>query len=113
MDLSLLHDEIKEWHEKTFPDATLSGQLIKLEEELKELDEAQSVEESLKEMADVYIVCCGLDRWDSKVSEILQLHFITVITEDLVKAIKAKHEKNLKRVWVKTQEGTFHHTNKE
>jgi hypothetical protein len=33
--LSALHlelEEIKEWNEETFPDATLSGQLAKLEE---------------------------------------------------------------------------------
>lgn len=113
MDLSLLHDEIKEWHEKTFPDATLSGQLIKLEEELKEYDEAETFADELNEAVDVYIVCCGLDRWDSEISKVVKSRLILLINEDFINALKAKHEKNLKRVWVKTQEGTFHHTNKE
>ena len=34
-------DKIIEWHKETFPDATLESQLLKLDEELKEVVDAQ------------------------------------------------------------------------
>jgi hypothetical protein len=52
---------IIEWHEQTFPDATLEGQIEKFYDELAEYNE----EYNIKELADMYIVACGIARFDS------------------------------------------------
>lgn len=49
----------------------MEGQLIKLEEELNELVNAKNKKEKLKEAADVYIVLCGLKRWDSYIGKFM------------------------------------------
>ncbi len=110
-------DEIKEWNEETFPDATLSGQLAKLEEEFKEFYEAEEVDEKEKELADVFIVLGGLRRWESYVGRFIEdkfaeeMHFCVI--GSLLDAIKKKMKINRKRVWKKSGDGKFHHTNKE
>lgn len=106
-------DDIETWHEETFPDATLEGQLIKLEEELKELDEATEGDEVMKEASDVLIVCAGLRRWNSMVGKTFEELFLIEENEVLQTFINAKMEKNKARIWAKTAEGTYHHTNKE
>ena len=67
----------------------------------------------------MFIVACGIARFD-------MCHGIRALnnicfwrdtsgfdTDKLCKAVEQKMEKNRKRVWVKTGEGTFHHTNKD
>ena len=107
-----LEKEIIEWHTQTFPDATMEGQLIKLEEEMNELANSANSEEELKEAADVYIVLCGLKRWDCQIEKfVTRFWFVPAVT--LYKAVVEKMNKNKARVWEKTTEGTYHHTNKE
>lgn len=63
-------NSIKRWHEKTFPDATLAGQLAKLEEEIEETlktDPNKDKAAFFEEIADVLIVCAGLRRFNSKI----------------------------------------------
>lgn len=48
------------WHEQTFPDATLKGQLEKFEDERFEYEENKCMEE----LADMFIVACGIARFD-------------------------------------------------
>lgn len=110
-------DSIKEWNEETFPDATLAGQLAKLEEEFKELAEAKEMEEKEKELADIFIVLGGLRRWDSKignciVNTMVEKMPLSILLE-LLPSIKTKMDINRKRVWKKSGDGKFHHTNKE
>lgn len=110
-------DSIKEWNEETFPDATLGGQLSKLEEEYEEYFSAKSQEEERKELADIFIVLGGLRRWESHVGRHLENKF----AEDmpfpmlgcLLGEVQKKMKINRKRVWKKSGDGKFHHTNKE
>lgn len=60
---------IIEWHEQTFPDATLEGQLAKFADERKEFEQ----EPSLEEWSDMFIVACGIARFDS----VLSLHYFS------------------------------------
>lgn len=111
-DWKKLEKEIIEWHSQTFPDATMEGQLIKLEEEMNELANSANSEEKLKEAADVYIVLCGLKRWDSYIGKfIIQQWFSGA--DNLYNAVVEKMNKNKARNWAKTTEGTYHHTNEE
>lgn len=111
-DWEILKKEIIEWHTKTFPDATMEGQLIKLEEELNELVNAKNKKEKLKEAADVYIVLCGLKRLDSYIGKFIIQHWFSG-TDNLYNAVVEKMDKNKSRSWAKTTEGTYHHTNEE
>jgi len=110
-------DSIKEWNEETFPDATLGGQLSKLEEEYEEYFSAKSQEEERKELADIFIVLGGLRRWESKIGNCIvntmveKMPLSTLL--ELLPSIKTKMDINRKRVWLKSGDGKFHHTNKE
>lgn len=108
---------IIDWHAKTFPDATLEGQIEKFYEELDEYNEAVN----MQELADMFIVACGIARFDSMVA----LEYFTVVFKALLdwktfgcrtllqEVVDKKMEKNRKRMWAKTGAGTYHHTNKE
>ena len=104
--------DIKEWNATQFPDADLSGQLMKLEEELHEFHNAQG-EERLKELPDVFIVCAGLGRWNS----LIGYHILSMVVNGahhtevnrLLDEVGLKMAKNRARVWLKDGEGKYHH----
>ncbi len=110
-------DTIIAWHRNTFPDATLDGQKTKFEEELNEYRQ----DKTMLELADMFIVACGIARFDS----IVALEYFSVVFKALLEwkiigawgvlqeVVNTKMEKKRKRVWAKTAEGTYHHTNKE
>lgn len=106
---------IAKWHEETFPDETLEGQLQKYNEEKEEF--AISDRKDLSELADMFIVACGIARFDmlNGIYALNNVNFWQQIggfdTLKLCKAIEKKMEKNRKRVWVKSGEGHYHHEN--
>lgn len=108
-------DSIKRWHQKTFPDATLAGQLAKLEEEISESLKTSPKDQAafFEEIADVLIVCAGLRRFDSKIGIATENYLLEKATPDILAvinlAIMEKMEKNRKRKWKKTNDGRFHH----
>lgn len=110
-------EEIKEWNAETFPDATPEGQLAKLDEEFGELDEAKTMEEREKELADIFIVLGGLLRWKSRVGDYIANNLLdkmpNEILEKILKAIDAKMEVNKERtrkgLWKKQPDGSYHH----
>lgn len=108
---------IAKWHEETFPDCELADQLTKFDEESKEYEESNSMEE----LADMFIVACGIARFDSVIAleyfaEVYKLlkkwkRIATVSVFHMV--IDEKMKKNRSRVWEKTPLGNYHHTNTE
>lgn len=59
---------IIKWHEETFPEATLEGQRVKALEEAGEYVEVKDVKDFSKgidELADVFIVGCGVARFST------------------------------------------------
>ena len=60
---------IIDWHTETFPDATLDGQILKWMEEKSEWEKSlrKATEDfvcgDVKELADMFIVACGLTRF--------------------------------------------------
>lgn len=108
-------NSIKRWHEKTFPDATLAGQLAKLEEEICESLKVGKKDKAalFEEIADVLIVCAGLRRFDSKIGISIENNYLNNATPDILSvidlAIILKMNKNRKRKWEKTEDGRFHH----
>lgn len=106
-------NDIKKWNEETFPDATLGGQLEKLEEEFNEFFNAKEVKDQRKELADVFIVLGGLRRWESKIGNNQEISLTeqmpVEILGNLLIDIHNKMEINRKRVWKKSGNGKFHH----
>ena len=110
--LNNMVSEIRDWNEQQFPDATLDGQLMKLEEELKEFHHAEG-KDRLKEIADIVIVCAGLRRWQSFVG----FHILATVVNgapqelvnELLDAVDEKMAKNRARVWLKDGDGKYHH----
>lgn len=108
---------IIQWHTETFPDATLEDQKAKFEEELNEYNE----DCTMLELADMFIVACGIARFDS----ITALEYFAKVNSKLRSwrrlgvqcafshVIDEKMEKNRKRTWKKQDNGAYHHTNKE
>lgn len=108
-------DTIIAWHKHTFPDATLDGQKTKFEEELNEYRQ----DKTMLELADMFIVACGVARFDS----IVALEYFAVVFKALLEwkiigawgvlqeVVNTKMAKNRKRVWKKTGNGTYHHKN--
>ncbi len=95
---------IIEWHETTFPDATLKGQIEKFMAEWREWEQDRDI----SELADMFIVACGIARFNS----VLALDYFWEIshigTEGLSEAINKKMEINRQRKW-NFQNGQYQH----
>lgn len=108
-------ETIIKWHRDTFADGTLEGQKAKFEEELNEYRE----DKTMLELADMFIVACGIARFDS----IAALEYFAVVFKALLEwkivgawgvlqeVLNTKMKKNRKRVWNKSGNGTYHHEN--
>ena len=112
---------IAQWHKDMFPDATLDGQRLKWMEEKREWKESlRPVTKDLvcgdvKELADMFIVACGLTRFsDAEAmfcfsSVVQELYSSLFTTSDLENAIDEKMEHNRARIWEKQANGSYHH----
>lgn len=112
---------IAQWHKDMFPDATLDGQRLKWMEEKREWKESlRPVTKDLvcgdvKELADMFIVACGLTRFsDAEAmfcfsSVVQELYSSLFTTSDLENAIDEKMEHNRARIWKKQANGSYHH----
>ena len=103
--------EIAQWHEKTFPDTNRAGQVAKLREEKEEWRTSHNIDE----LADVYIVACGLLRFATKDAAIA-FHFVEeqcllngIFASVLLKAVDNKMKINYNRKWEATKNGAYHH----
>lgn len=97
---------IIKWHEETFPDATLEGQLDKYQEEQNEWIESNYSDVS--ELADMFIVACGIARFDLHegffyISDVYDWYANVEGLQmfDLTEAINKKMEINRQRKWDK------------
>lgn len=112
---------IAQWHKDAFPDATLDGQRLKWMEEKREWKESlRPVTKDLvcgdvKELADMFIVACGLTRFSNAEamfcfsSVVQELYSSLFATSDLENAIDEKMEHNRARIWKKQANGSYHH----
>lgn len=107
--------EIAEWHEKTFAEESFEGQAGKFLDELVEFYEEGDQEKAITELADCFIVACGMWRFDKKGT---LNAFITVETimhnrgipyEKTIEAINKKMEINKSRTWAKNGSGSYQH----
>lgn len=109
---------IIEWHAATFPDVTLEGQARKFAEEKKEYLVATNTNDKAEELADVFIVGCGISRFDLMFAAAVfsyvnqeYLKVYKIAQQDSKSLMMAKHlfenviaqkmTKNRKRAWNK------------
>lgn len=108
--MSSLIQKVKE-HKELFPLADLRGQLLKLEEELQEVNGAETLSEKIEELADCIICCIGIYRFAPQTA-----HFIikSIVSEnndnivDIYEAVENKWKINLGRKW-EYKNGKYHH----
>lgn len=114
-DFITLAEKVSEVHAQLFPDATLESQIKKFEEEFAEVEHAASVlksdEETKNELADLFIVACGIKRFSEPLFTILQAGLVKDVPDRLeyAEAIVNKMNKNIKRKWNNTN-GLYKHT---
>ena len=114
-DFVTLAEKVSEVHAQLFPDATLESQIKKFEEEFEEVEHAAKVlmsdEETKNELADLYIVACGIKRFSEPLFAILQAGLVKDIPDrqEYAEAIIAKMNKNIKRKW-DNKNGLYKHT---
>lgn len=109
-------ESISEWHKETFPNATLASQLLKMHEELLELQntDVEDTDKFTEELADCLIVASTLaGRFKSPVgnlivSTLLPDKNLPAVCLHIMYAINEKMEKNLKRKW-KKHKGVYRH----
>lgn len=100
-------------HEELFPLATIDSQIEKLEEELSEIEKADSYYNTINELADCFIVCWGIYRFTPKVALLCASSILGVaeqfgLKSVLLKSANAKWEFNKSRKW-KYENGVYHH----
>ena len=106
---------IIQWHEQTFPDATLEGQEQKWDDERLEWENTSSgTPDELSELADMVIVCCGIMRFDyakgfNYLSVTLAKLYVTPLDgEQLWSAVENKMAINRIRKW-SVGKGNYQH----
>lgn len=113
-DINDLILDIQIVHEELFPQATLTSQIAKYEEESEELQLANTMEDIIEEFADVFIVACGIRRFSKILGTDLLKHVINTIRNDknkitLMKAVCTKMNKNQERDWGEQSSGYYKH----
>ncbi len=108
---------IIEWHEQTFPEATLEGQIEKFKDEEKEfyleMMKPDNRVNTMYELADMYIVACGIARFsfiDALVAfhKAAQAELQYLSGDELPSYINKKMATNRKRKWGKGK-GNYQH----
>lgn len=92
---------IVEWHTKTFPDATLEGQREKFKEEFQEYLDAIGTDSEQKELADMFIVACGISRFISSEDLFSLIECMVDDAKEFQKIVTEKMKLNRKRKWDK------------
>lgn len=111
-----LIDKVSIIHKQLFSKANGQSQCTKYEEEFKEFSDAKDTDEIMKELADMFIVACGirnfypaignsilgylLDKTQSKGKQVEQI---------LVQEVCNKMNKNQERDWDEIEKGYYKH----
>ena len=106
---------IIEWHEQTFPDATLEGQIEKwFDEEREFMKTIQGTEEEIYELADLVIVSAGIMRFnygwgfDFLGRTLEHMRNVDYVGNALWEAVEQKMAINRKRKW-SVGKGNYQH----
>ena len=109
-----LANKVSEVHKQLFPNATLKTQCAKFEEEYEEYKQAQGIE-ALEELADLFIVACGIYNFNKAIGTLIYSNIVKKLQTDLEafkafkEAVCEKMNKNQKRVWAEIETGYYKH----
>ena len=104
---------ISDWSIKVFPTLSEEAQNIKLFEEVLEFFKAKTLEEKIKELADIYIVACILKyRFGSDLGFYVFRTLFKLEMVGVYKAVDKKMEINRSRKWACNGK-TYHHEGKD
>ncbi len=104
---------ISDWSIKVFPTLSEEAQNIKLFEEVLEFFKAKTLEEKIKELADIYIVACILKyRFGSDLGFYVFRTLFKLEMVGVYKAVDKKMEINRSRKWAWNGK-TYHHEGKD
>lgn len=118
-------ERVRDKHQELFKDVTLMSQITKFSEEYNEMEEAfkhfdENPEAFYEELADMFIVACGILRFNEALGNCLCKSivddfiykkdekgndYLSVLTTKVIE----KMNKNIKRVWSKTKDGNYKH----
>ena len=108
-------DSIILWHEQTFPDATMNGQIEKWFDEEKEFKQTrQGTDEEIYELADLVIVSAGIMRFNYGLGfDFLSKTLQYMIDADYIgtvlwEVVKEKMQINRNRKWAIVK-GNYQH----
>lgn len=108
--MSTLQQKIEE-HKKLFPLADPRGQLLKLEEELNEVETAETLQNRIEKIADCIICCIGIYRFAPKTAQFIIKSILQQNDEhipEIYDAVNYKWQINLSRKW-EYKNGKYHH----
>ena len=113
-----LQQEIITWHKSVFADAELESQVLKWQEEYRELEQADDYATFLEEYADCIIVATSFLRY-GEIGETLNLVFMKFLEserndwnidkEEIEEAVERKLKINKERNWFKNSQGIYKH----
>lgn len=100
-----------EEHKKLFPLADLTNQVLKLEEEINEVNTADTLTHRIEELADCIICCIGISRFAPKTANFIIKSIMTQNDDflpEIYDAVEHKWKVNLNRKW-EYKNGKYHH----
>jgi hypothetical protein len=115
---------VRDKHQELFKDVTLMSQITKFSEEYNEMLDALKLVDNpdafYEELADMFIVACGILRFNEALGQCLCKsvadEFVYRVDESgndyssvLATKVIEKMNKNIKRVWSKTKDGNYKH----
>src|SRR5574344_1641503 len=92
MDLRI---DIMNEHREVFPNANKATQALKYLEELVEFNDAITNEERLDELCDVFLVGCGMNRFNNKNSKFICKKYETKKKIYIKRETDKNHKKNI------------------
>lgn len=107
-----LRDKIKKVHEYLFYNTNFDTQLKKYKEECSEFDNAETNEEKIEELADMYICACGISRFDYTLGYQLMEYVLKCKNhkeQDILIAVTKKMNILQERDWEETEDGYYKH----
>ena len=118
-------ERVRDKHQELFKDVTLMSQITKFSEEYNEMEEAikhidDNPEAFYEELADMFIVACGILRFNEALGKCLCKSIVDDFTYKkdeegndylsvLTTKVIEKMNKNIKRVWSKTKDDCYKH----
>ena len=111
-------EKMSKEHATLFPHATADSQFVKMEEEIGEFLSALTEEQCVKELADIWIVCAGLNRWHPKTAKSILAFYSDEFVDkeygisNIENEVNRKWQVNLGRTWVWNGK-TYKHVGKD